>query len=73
MDKSEEISRKMSGSTDVAITTMADSQTDTVRGNILALLELKKPRSLEEKNHTPLCVNILPRFTSILIFQLFRF
>ena len=53
--------------TDVAITTAADSQPDTVRGNIRALLELKKPRSLEEKNHTPevVCENLAASYLNM--------
>ena len=46
-------SRKVSGTTDVAITRSANVGGDTVRHNIQTLFELKKVDNMSKKDHTP--------------------
>lgn len=47
---------KISGTTDVAIAKLDDIQNEAIRNNIEALLELKKPKNLQRKNHAPQAV-----------------
>ena len=46
-------SRKVSGTTDVAIAKSRHVQNNVVRNNIEALLELKAPKNMRQKDHSP--------------------
>ena len=46
-------SRKISGTTDVAIAKSEHVRNKAIRNNIETLLELKKPKNLRKKDHTP--------------------
>ena len=52
LQESEE-SRKIRGTTDVAIVTLQSSTNKTIRNNIETQFELKKPEKLRTKDHTP--------------------
>jgi hypothetical protein len=45
--------RKLSGTTDVAITKTQHAKNEFVKNQIEALLELKKPENMRQKDHTP--------------------
>ena len=48
-----EESRRISGTTDVVIAESRNIQNDAVRHSVEALLELKKPKNLKNKDHNP--------------------
>jgi hypothetical protein len=46
-------SRRIRGTTDVVITESKNILNSAIRNNVEALLELKKPKNLQEKDHSP--------------------
>ena len=46
-------SRKVSGTTDVVLAKSTNIENDAIRNNVEALIELKKPRNMRKKDHTP--------------------
>ena len=49
-------SRRIKGTTDVVITETKNVDSGTLRNNVEALLELKKPQNMRQKDHTPQAV-----------------
>ena len=49
-------SRRIKGTTDVVITETKNVENETLRNTVEALLELKKPKNMRQKDHTPQAV-----------------
>jgi hypothetical protein len=57
-------SRRISGTTDVVITESKNILNSAIRNNVEALLELKKPKNLQNKDHSPqmICEHVAASF-----------